>query len=71
MPQRRDLYENLLKKENNRAARAAIFENLDDLQNKIVIPTDEILSAIDFNELFIKIELRAVLKIRLVFMQWA
>ena len=67
----RDLYENLLRKENNRAARSDFFESLDDLKDKITVPTDEAVSAIDLNELFVKIELRAVLKIRVIFTQWA
>ena len=48
-----------------------MFEEIDDLQTKLVIPTDNVLSAINVNELFIKIELRAVLKIRLLFAHWA
>lgn len=71
MPVRRDLYESLLRKENNRAAKADFFESLDDLKDKITVPTDDVISSIDLNELFIKIELRAVIKIRLVFTQWA
>lgn len=70
-PVRRDLYENLLRKENNRAARSDFFESLDDLKEKITVPTDEAVNAIDLNELFVKIELRAVLKIRVLFTQWA
>ena len=68
---RRDLYDNLLRKENNRAARAEFFEPLDDLKDKITVPTDEALNLINLNELFVKIELRAVIKIRLIFTQWA
>ena len=71
VPVRRDLYENLLRKENNRAAKAEFFEPLDELKDKISVPTDDALNLIDLNELFVKIELRAVLKIRLVFSQWA
>lgn len=67
---RRDLYESLLRKENNRAARAEFFESLDELKDKITVPTDELISSIDVNELFVKIELRAVIKIRLVFTKW-
>ena len=37
----------------------------------MTVPTDEVLNAIDMNEIFVKIEIRAVLKIRLLFMQWA
>ena len=71
IPVRRDLYENLLRKENNRAARADFFEPLDELKDKITTPTDDALELVDLNELFVKIELRAVLKIRVVFTQWA
>ena len=71
IPVRRDLYENLLRKENNRAARADFFEPLDDLKDKITAPTDDAIDLVDLNELFVKIELRAVLKIRMVFTQWA
>ena len=71
VPVRRDLYENLLRKENNRAAKGDFFETLDDLKDKITVPTDDAISLIDLNELFVKIELRAVIKIRLVFTQWA
>jgi hypothetical protein len=71
LPLRRDLYENLLRKENNRVAREEFFEPLDDLTSKITVPTDEAINKVDLNELFVKIELRAVLKIRLLFMQWA
>ena len=35
-----------------------------------MIPTAATLSKIDLNELFVKIELRAVLKIKIVFMKW-
>ena len=71
LPLRRDLYENLLMVENNRVAKAKFFEPLDDLADKIVVPTEDTLALVDFNELFVKIELRSVLKIRLLFMQWA
>lgn len=48
-----------------------MFEDLDELRDKITVPTDQVLNSIDINELFVKIELRAVLKIRLLFAQWA
>jgi len=70
MPIRRDLYENLLRKENNRAARQDFFEALDDLPDKITVPTDETIRLVDLNELFVKIELRAILKIQIMFQQW-
>ena len=35
------------------------------------MPTDDAIAKVNLNELFVKIELRAVLKIRLLFMQWA
>ena len=70
VPLRRDLYENLLRKENNRAARQDFFESLDDLPEKMTVPTEEAISTVDLNDLFVKIELRAVLKIRLMFTQW-
>lgn len=70
MPIRRDLYENLLRKENNRAARQDFFETLDDLPEKITVPTDETIRLVELNELYVKIELRAILKIRVMFMQW-
>ena len=50
---------------------ACIFESIDDLASKMTVPTDEAVSKVDLNELFVKIELRAVLKIRLLFTQWA
>lgn len=71
LPIRRDLYENLLRKENNRVAKEEFFESIDDLASKMTVPTDEAVSKVDLNELFVKIELRAVLKIRLLFTQWA
>ena len=52
------------------ARQSDFFEPLDELKDEITVPTDEALSAVDVNELFVKIELRAVLKIRLMFMQW-
>lgn len=58
-------------KENNRAAQRQFFEPLDDLADKITVPTEDAISKVNLNELFVKIELRAVLKIRLLFMQWA
>ena len=62
------MYENLLRKENNRVARQEdFFEALDDLPDKITVPTEEVIKGIDVNELFVKIELRAVLKIRILF----
>ena len=62
------MYENLLRKENNRVARQEdFFEALDDLPDKITVPTEEVVRGIDVNELFVKIELRAVLKIRILF----
>ena len=62
------MYENLLRKENNRVARQEdFFEALDDLPEKITVPTEDIVRGIDINELFVKIELRAVLKIRILF----
>ena len=66
------MYENLLRKENNRVARQEdFFEALDDLPEKITVPTEDVVRGIDINELFVKIELRAVLKIRILFQQWA
>jgi len=44
-----------------------MFEDVEDLRDKITIPTDDVLNSIDINELYVKIELRAVLKIRLLF----
>jgi len=67
LPVRRDLYENLLRKENNRVAREEFFESLEDLASKMTVPTDQALSKVDLSELFVKIELRAVLKIQLLF----
>ena len=66
------MYENLLRKENNRVARQEdFFEALDDLPDKITVPSEEVVRGIDVNELFVKIELRTVLKIRILFQQWA
>jgi len=48
-----------------------LFEEIEDLSDKITIPTNSMLNAIDVNELFVKIELRAVLKIRIMFAKWA
>jgi len=67
LPVHRDLYENLLRKENNRVAREEFFESLEDLASKMTVPTDQALSKVDLSELFVKIELRAVLKIQLLF----
>jgi len=47
-----------------------MFEDLDSLKDKIIVPTSKTLSKIDMNELFVKIEFRAVLKIKIVFMKW-
>ena len=71
VPVRRDLYENLLRSENTRAARRSMFEDVDDLSDKITVPTDSMLNSIDISELFVKIEMRAVLKIRILFAKWA
>ena len=70
VPLRRDLYESLLRKDNHRAGKAEFFEALDDIPDRMTVPTDQTLNQIDLNELFVKIELRAVLKIRLLFTQW-
>ena len=43
---------------------------MDSLKTKMVVPTASTLSKIDLNELFVKIELRAVFKIKIVFMKW-
>ena len=51
--------------------RKDFFEELEDIPDKMTVPTDDAISAVDLSELFVKIELRAVLKIRLLFMQWA
>ena len=47
-----------------------MYEDLDTLKTKLIAPTDATLSKIDMEELYVKIELRAVLKIKILFMKW-
>ena len=50
-----------------------MFESLDnpeDLDSKMTVPSENNLSLVDLNELFAKIELRSVLKIKVLFMKW-
>ena len=54
----------------NRYAQDSLYEDIDSLKSKIIVPTDAILSKIDMEELYVKIELRAVLKIKIMFMKW-
>ena len=60
-----------MRSDNTRAAKRSMFEEMDDLVDKITVPTDSMLNSIDVNELFVKIEMRAVLKIRILFAKWA
>ena len=71
MPEKRDLYANLLHSENNRVGRQEFFEPLETLVDKMTVPTEEALDKVDLNEMFVKIELRAVFKIRMMFIKWA
>ena len=64
------MYASIHQKDQNRFASNDKFEDLDSLKSKIIIPTASTLSKIDLNELFVKIELRAVLKIKILFMKW-
>jgi hypothetical protein len=70
LPEKRDMYTNLHQSKNNRCGKQKHFEELDVLKDRIVVPDHSTLSMVDYNEIFVKIELRAVMKIRLLFMQW-
>ena len=70
LPLKRDLYASIHQHDMNRYAQNSLYEDLDSLKSKIIVPTDAILSKIDMEELYVKIELRAVLKIKIMFMKW-
>jgi hypothetical protein len=64
------MYTNLHQAENNRFAKQSHFESLKTLTDRMLVPTPTQLAQIDVNELFVKIEFRAITKIRLFFMEW-
>lgn len=70
LPLKRDLYASIHQSDLNRFAQSGMYEDLDALKTKLIAPTDATLSKIDMEELYVKIELRAVLKIKILFMKW-
>ena len=70
LPKQRNMYFNLHQTDNNRFGKQQYFEDLETLQERIVVPTEDRLNMVDMRELFVKIEFRAVMKIKLVFMMW-
>lgn len=70
LPDKRDLYRFLRLDDLNRHGQRDKFMSLDEVSAEITLPIDENLLQVDFADLFTKIEMRATIKIRLMFFQW-
>ena len=70
LPEKRNLYKSLYYGDIHRFGQRDLFMQPEELVGRITVPTEENLSKINFAELYVKYEFKAVLKIKMQFFKW-
>lgn len=70
LPAKRNLYKSLYYGDQHRFGQKELFIKPEELVGMITVPTEENLSKINFAELYVKQEFKAVMKIKLQFFKW-